>query len=70
MGNDTELEYLDLSDNEITYLYPESFQFHPRLNLTEPDSNLTQKMFVRDIKVKTSQIMCSYDCKVKMYLVQ
>jgi len=31
MGNDTELEYLDLSDNEITYLYPESFQFHPRL---------------------------------------
>ena len=31
MSNDTELEYLDLSDNEMTYLYPESFDFHPRL---------------------------------------
>ena len=31
MGNDTELEYLDLSDNEINYLYPESFSFHPML---------------------------------------
>jgi len=31
MGNDTELEYLDLSGNQMTYLYPESFQFHPRL---------------------------------------
>ena len=31
MGNDTELEYLDLSDNEINYLYPESFSFHPYL---------------------------------------
>ena len=31
MGNDTELEYLDLSENEINYLYPESFSFHPNL---------------------------------------
>ena len=31
ISNDTELEYLDLSDNEMAYLYPESFQFHPRL---------------------------------------
>lgn len=31
MGNDTELEYLDLSDNEINYLYPESFSYHPYL---------------------------------------
>lgn len=31
MGNDTELEYLDLSDNDITYLYPESFELHPKL---------------------------------------
>lgn len=31
MGNDTELEFLNLSDNEITYLYPESFEFHPQL---------------------------------------
>merc|ERR1719410_2371378 len=31
ISNDTELEYLDLSDNEMAYLYPESFQFHPKL---------------------------------------
>ena len=31
ISNDTELEYLDLSDNEMAYLYPESFQFHPQL---------------------------------------
>ena len=31
MGNDTELEYLDLSHNQITYLYPESFDLHPQL---------------------------------------
>ena len=31
VGNDTELEYLDLSDNVITYLYPESFELHPQL---------------------------------------
>lgn len=31
MGNDTELEVLDLSHNDINYLYPESFSFHPNL---------------------------------------
>ncbi len=29
--NDTELEYLDLRDNEINYLYPESFSYFPNL---------------------------------------
>ena len=37
----------------------------PETILNKPDSNSTEKMFVKDIKVKTSQIMCSYDCKVK-----
>ena len=29
--NVTELEHLDLSDNHLTYLYPESFTLHPNL---------------------------------------
>jgi len=31
MGNGSELQLLDLSENEITYLYPESFQLLPNL---------------------------------------
>jgi Leucine-rich repeat (LRR) protein len=31
MGNDTDLYTLDLSYNELTYLYPESFIYHPQL---------------------------------------
>ena len=29
--NDTDLHMLDLSHNELTYLYPESFMYHPNL---------------------------------------
>lgn len=31
MGNDTDLDTLDMSYNELTYLYPESFVYHPQL---------------------------------------
>ena len=34
-GNETDLHTLDVSHNELTYLYPESFSFHPYLRLVD-----------------------------------
>ena len=33
--NDTDLHTLDISHNELTYLYPESFMYHPQLRMVD-----------------------------------
>ena len=39
VGNDTDLHTLDLSHNELTYLYPESFMYHPQLRQVDFSHN-------------------------------
>ena len=39
MENDTDLHTLDLSYNELTYLYPESFIHHPQLTFVDFSNN-------------------------------
>ncbi len=38
-GNETDLHTLDVSHNELTYLYPESFSYHPYLRFVDFSSN-------------------------------
>lgn len=52
-GNDTDLHTLDLSDNELTYLYPESFARHPRLarlNFARNKFSFFPTQFVRGLR--------------------
>ena len=52
MSNNTELEYLDLSNNDINYLYPESFSFHPNLRWVNFASNrlpFFPTQFIKDL---------------------
>lgn len=39
MDNDTDLHTLDLSGNALTYLYPESFMYHPQLKIVSFSRN-------------------------------
>ena len=53
MGNDTDLHTLDLSHNELTYLYPESFVYHPQLTLVNFAHNkfsFFPTQFIRNLK--------------------
>ena len=38
-GNETDLHTLDVSHNELTYLYPESFSYHPYLRFVDFSHN-------------------------------
>ena len=53
MDNDTDLHTLDLSYNELTYLYPESFQYHPQLSMVNFAHNkfsFFPTQFIRNLK--------------------
>lgn len=53
LDNDTDLHTLDLSYNELTYLYPESFSFHPQLkhvNFAHNKFSFFPTQFIRGLK--------------------
>ena len=53
MDNDTDLHTLDLSYNELTYLYPESFDIHPQLSIVNFSHNkfsFFPTQFIRGLK--------------------
>ena len=53
MDNDTDLNTLDLSFNELTYLYPESFSYHPQLSVVDFSHNkfsFFPTQFIRGLK--------------------
>ena len=53
MENDTDLHTLDLSFNELTYLYPESFIYHPQLINVDFSNNkfsFFPTQFIRGLK--------------------
>ena len=56
MSNDTDLHTLDLSYNELTYLYPESFVYHPHLSVINFSNNkfsFFPTQFIRNLKYLT-----------------
>ncbi len=53
MDNDTDLHTLDMSYNELTYLYPESFVYHPQLmsvNFAHNKFSFFPTQFIRGLK--------------------
>ena len=53
MNNDTDLHTLDLSYNELTYLYPESFTYHPQLsdvNFSHNKFSFFPTQFIRNLR--------------------